>query len=123
MKRVTAFLLCLCVALTLSVFSGVSVFAEEGTDSKNTDVESMIKEGRNAYYARGGESFDVEKAAELFTKAAELGSGEAWWYLGELATRSNEDDRFDTAMECYKKAAEAGCDLGLLGQGALYENG
>ena len=126
MKRAVSFLLCLCMALTLCVFGGVSAFAEDAsprTDSKDADIESLIKEGRNAYYARGGESFDVEKASELFTKAAELGSGEAWWYLGELAMRTNEDDRFETAMACYKKAVEAGCDLGLLGQGALYENG
>ena len=129
MKKIVAFLLTLAMIFSLCACGGgasQSQPAPEPTPEPTPEPspeELLIAEGQKYYYCLDDTEFDKDKAVEAFTKAAELDSGLACYYLGNLVQRSEAEDRFEKALAYYEKAAELGCDLGLLGKGGLYVSG
>lgn len=85
--------------------------------------ESYAYEGQKHFYCLNGENYDAEAAKESFSKAAELNCGLGHYYLGLLALRSSDENRFQTAMDCFETAISNGCSLGYLGKGDLIEFG
>ena len=63
---------------------------------------------------------DEDKAAEIFTKAANLGDGNSMVLLGELAEKR---DDMELSFQWYKKAADAGNAEGLVKTGKYYQDG
>lgn len=129
MKKIVAFLLTLAMIFSLCACGGgasQSQPAPEPTPEPTPEPspeELLIAEGQKYYYCLDDTEFDKDKAVEAFTKAAELDSGLACYYLGNLVQCSEAEDRFEKALAYYEKAAELGCDLGLLGKGGLYVSG
>ena len=96
---------------------------EHAEDLEKKTPEQLVAEGMEYFYATNGKLYDKDKAKELFQQAADQGSGQAFYYLGEVVKRSDEQDRFEKALGYYEKAVELGCDRGLLGKGDLLEYG
>lgn len=97
--------------------------AEELEVSELLTPEQLVAEGMDYLYSTNGKLYNKETAKKLFQKAADQGAGQAFYYLGEVVKRSDDQDRFDKALRYYEKAVELGCDLGLLGKGDLLEYG
>ena len=86
-------------------------------------ADCYLEDGLRYYYCLDDTGFDKEAAASCFTRAAALDNGIAFYYLGELAMRCADKDRYDAALDYYEQAIAHGCDLGLLGKGELFEFG
>ena len=112
MKKLTAMILALMLLLTL--FS-VSAFAAG-------DAEAALAKGIGYWFGTGPDGYSMKKAKAAFQKAADLGSADAWFWLGELAWCGVEEGHMKTALSCYQKAAGLGSGLGLYGLGRLYRN-
>ncbi len=65
----------------------------------------------------------MEKAFECFSKAAEGGNADAWYWMGVLTEYGVDADRWTKVSEYYEKAWENGSAWGLYGQGSLYKSG
>ena len=102
---------------------GEAESSEAEEDLTNKTQEQLVAEGKDYFYATNGQLYDKKKAEERFQVAADQGSGLAYYYLGEVVKRSDDQTRFDQALAYYEKAVELGCDLGLLGKGDLLEYG
>lgn len=86
-------------------------------------IDPSVEEGKLYFYGLEDHPFDRDKAFELFSQGAENGNGEAMYYLGELTLMSDDDERFDNAVDLFGAAADHGCYLGLLRWGMMFEQG
>ena len=111
----------------------VLYYAAEGVDTSEFPVMTkeefiaaggaakvLLNMGKEYYYGTGTEGYDLDKAKEAFTKAAEQGNADAWYYLGKIAEYSIEKNHAKTMLADFEKAAELGSPLGLYGQGRAY---
>ena len=121
MKRIVSYLLVIIMIISLTAI-GASASAA-GETSTEKAIDPSLEEGINYNYGINDHTYDKVAAEQCFLKAAEADNGEAYYYLGKLALRSDDDTRFETAMNFYEKAIDLGCALGLLGKGELYEYG
>jgi TPR repeat protein len=87
------------------------------------DARALLALGQLAS-AGYGEEQDPAKAAKLYWRAANLGSGEAAYNLGALygQGRGVPQDP-DTALQWYAKAGELGCAAGYRAAGTMYAAG
>lgn len=110
MKKCTAILLSL--ALLLTLLSAQAFAAEE--------AEAALAEGMGYWWGTGPDGYDMKKAEAAFQQAADLGSADAWYWLGDLASYGVEKGQMKQAMAYYQKAADLGSGLGMYGLGMLY---
>lgn len=110
MKKLTATVLAF--ALLLTLFSAPALAAE--------DAEAALAEGMGYWWGTGPDGYDMKKAEAAFRRAADLGSADAWYWLGDLAYNGVEDGHLMTALSCFQKAADLGSPMGLYGLGSLY---
>ena len=81
---------------------------ESTTDIADASADELISKGIEAYYNSLGGTEDREKAQELFEKAAEMGSADAYYYLGNIKYDIYD---YSGAAETYNKGIELNSDL------------
>ncbi len=87
------------------------------------DAAQYLANGMTYLFGRSGDGYDQEAALASFEAAANSGSAEALYYIGQMFERSAATGRYQQAMAYYEQAAALGCPKGLLGKGVLYEKG
>ena len=97
--------------------------AEALTLVQKAAAKKAYEEGLSYYFALNGKSYDKQKAVAAFQKAAALGLGDAYFWLGMIETFGVNPARWERAMKYYQAAVEHGSAYGLYGQGLLYEDG
>lgn len=93
------------------------------TPEQEAEAKAALEEGLSCWFARDGKEFDRQKAVAAFRKAAALGLGDAYAWLGELESNSLNAGRWARAMKYYQKGAELGSGAALYRQGDLYRLG
>lgn len=105
--------------------------------SQNTDIDNLVtgilEEALNYYYGSEGYLQDNKEASKLFKKAAKLGSGEAYRFLGDLSLDFGNSDwcfgsldktinpkKIEKALDFYKKGHQNGDRVCLARMGQLY---
>lgn len=115
MKRITSIVLALVMVFALF---GTSVFAAD-----DADAQAALEEGLGYWFGSGPDGYDMKKAQEAFQKAADLGSAEAWYWLGILAYYGVDPERWPDVIDCFLKAADLGSAFGFYGLGELSREG
>ena len=95
----------------------------EAAANAAAEAQAALDEGISFWYGINGTPYDMEQAQAAFQKAADLGSADAWYWLGVLTVYGVEADRWQQVLEYYEKAAELGSAWGLYGMGTLYRYG
>lgn len=97
--------------------------AEALTPEQEAEAKKAYEEGFSYYFSLNGKSFDKQKAVAAFQKAAALGLGDAYFWLGMIEEFGVDPARWDRTMKYFQAAVEHGSAYGLYGQGILYEDG
>ena len=95
--------------------------AEEA--ARLAELQAEFDDGMGYWFAINDHPYDMDKAFESFTQAAEGGYADAWYWLGVLTKYGVDVDRWPKVAEYYEKAWEEGSAWGLYGQGTLYDIG
>ncbi len=93
------------------------------TPEQEAEAKADLEEGLSYWFARDGKEFDKQKAIVAFRKAAALGLGDAYAWLGYLEACSVNAGRWARTMKYYQKGAELGSGAALYRQGDLYRVG
>ena len=121
------------------ILEKIDELKNDGPDADKVFREKEKQEWENATNAEeafaAGERYftnyspmipDYQRAYLWFTKAAELGSGDAWARLGEMYTERNIvclKLNLNKALACFRKAAELGSANGMHLLGRMYRHG
>ena len=97
--------------------------AKEAEEKAAREAKALLEEGLNYWYGINGYSYDMEKAVEAFQKSADGGNSDALYWLGHMALYRIDADRWETAIDYYNMAVDAGSAKGLNGLGTLYYAG
>ncbi len=87
------------------------------------EAQQALDEGIAWFYGHTDEGFNKEAALDALQRAADAGSGEAWYYIGRLWENGCASGRYAEAMACYDRAIELGFAKGYFGKGELYREG
>ena len=72
-------------------------------------------------YFRNAANTDITQSIEWFTKAAHEGEAKSWFALGRIYGVGNEIEQdVDKAFQCYKNAADGGCEDAYIYAGMHY---
>lgn len=72
-------------------------------------------------YFRNAANTDITQSIEWFTKAAHGGEAKSWFALGRIYGVGNEIEQdVDKAFQCYKNAADGGCEDAYIYAGMHY---
>lgn len=85
--------------------------------------KELLEQGQAFWFGTQGETFDMEQARAAFQQAADAGSAQALYWLGDVRRYDQDGDRWSEVKSFYQKAVDAGAPYGLYGLGTLYEWG
>lgn len=108
--------------LTLLLFTGCLPLTAMAEDT-GKQAEDALQEGLACWYGIHGKTYDRDAAVELFQQAADAGSADAWYYLGNAVLAGSEDGKYAEALLDFQTAGDKGSLLGLCGQAILLQNG
>lgn len=87
------------------------------------EAKASLDEGIDYWFGINGKTFDMEKARAAFQQAAEHGSDEADYWLGNVRRYDQDADRWPEVFALYQKASDLGSAYGSYGLGTLYATG
>ena len=119
MLKRAAILLMVMALLIMPTSRAVDLAALAG----QSEAAQKLGEGIDYFLGLAEGGYDREAALAAFEAAANAGSGDAWYYIGQLYANSAATGRYQQAMACYDTAISLGSAKGYYGKAGLYENG